>query len=113
MKLVACRLVAVVVAKVVVPKELIPETHNPPLNIELPEARSWVIEVVAKVEVPLAVKSKLATKSPPTVMPPMKVVVPTLPLMAMLSFESLPKTTSPLRVVVAPTVKSPVRIFTS
>ena len=72
-----------------------------------PEAINLVIEVVARVVVPLAVKSKLATKSPPTVMPPINVVVPTLPLIAMLSFESLPRTTSPLRVVVVFTVKLP------
>ncbi len=110
MKLVACRLVAVVVAKVVVPKELIPETHRPPLNIELPETRSWVIEVVAKVEVPLAVKSNTPLISPPITTPPVQVVVVNLPVVTMLSAVVSPKTMGPFKVVVPETIKSPVEV---
>ena len=77
-----------------------------PENRACPEVINWVMLVVAKVEVPLAVKSNTPEMSPPRITPLANVVVANLPLMVMLSFESLPRTTSPLRVVVAVTVKS-------
>ena len=71
-----------------------------------PEIINLVIEVVAKVVVPLAVKSNTPEMSPPRITPLAKVVVANLPLMVMLSVEAFPNMTSPLRVVVAVTVKS-------
>ncbi len=92
---------AVVVAKVEVP-----ETVKPPDKTESPETVSKEIEVVAKVEVPITVKSNTPLMSPPSTNPLDKVVVANLPLMVMLSDESLPNTTSPFMVVVAVMVKS-------
>ena len=71
-----------------------------------PEAINLVIEVVAKVVVPLAVKSNTPLMSPPIIVPPAQVVVVNIPVVVILSAVELPNTTSPLRVVVAITVKS-------
>ena len=75
-----------------------------------PEIINLVIEVVARVVVPLAVKSNTPEMSPPRITPLANVVVANLPLMVMLSVEAFPNMTSPLRVVVVLTVKSPVMV---
>ena len=61
---------------------------------------------MANVEVPLAVRSNTPLMSPPIIVPPLQVVVVNMPVVVMLSAVAFPKTTSPLRVVVAVTVKS-------
>ena len=104
LKLVACKLVTVVVAIVVVPRVEIPDTHRPPDKIELPETVSWVMEVVAKVEVPLTVKSPVEVKSAKE--PVAAVREETVPLIIMLSVEASPSMTSPDKVVVPATEAS-------
>ena len=60
-----------------------------------PEIINLVIEVVARVVVPLAVKSNTPLMSPPRITPLANVVVANLPLMVMLSVEAFPNMTSP------------------
>ena len=78
-----------------------------PENKAWPEVVSWVMLVVANVEVPLAVKSNTPLMSPPRTTPLDKVVVASLPIIVMLSAEVSPKTMSPFNVLVPLTHKPP------